>query len=129
MQGFSAVEMGWGGETFTVPAERAFALALQVEIAIVGERGGSAIGHLLRPGGPTHGQLASGYGAALRFAGAKVSDEEIFLAIQDGLVSHDAAIEDGGRELILRLVAMISPPVATQAKLNTLAKGGADKKK
>jgi len=78
-----AVEMTWAGVTYTIPADRAFKAAMMVEDIV--------------PFAEVHGwgqkprvyKLSAAFGALLRFAGARVSDEDIVASIlnpnaQDG---------------------------------------------
>jgi hypothetical protein len=79
-----AIEMKWRGTVYTIPADRAFKAAMQVE-DIVTFSEVHAWGAQ-----PKVYKLAAAFGAMLRFAGARVTDEaivkEILRAGGDGQV-------------------------------------------
>ena len=83
-----AVEMVWRGVTYTIPANRAFAVGEEIEdiapISVIASWGVH----------PRWRKLARCYGIMLRHAGAKVADETILESITpiDGVDKNDAAI-------------------------------------
>ena len=81
MAGFEDVHLSWRGETFTVPASGQMRLIAKVEDALSGDTGKQALSILFRREGPPYTALASAYAAALRHAGAKVTDDEVYLSI------------------------------------------------
>jgi len=115
---FEAVTLTWDGQDYTVPPERCMRLAYKVEVALVQDSRRSVFEILESPLMTT---LAMAYGAALRFAGAVVTDEEVYLVVARGMTGEVDAIEmmhatlDG-------VIAMLLPPAA-------LARGASDDEK
>jgi hypothetical protein len=112
VKGFDDATLGWRGEEYTVPADQQLMLIARVEDAL--EMGGNerALHVLLRPGGPSHTRLARAFGAALRYAGAQVTDDEVYLSIQSDLADGRTDAAGAAQAAILSLLAIISPPVA-----------------
>jgi hypothetical protein len=112
MKGFEPVTLQWGGVEYTVPANQQLMLIAEIEDALDDGSGRSTVGVLLGKGGPSYARLAGAFGAALRYAGAPVSDADIYLTIQEGFSegSKDAAGQVQGA--ILALLSIVSPPMA-----------------
>lgn len=110
MDAFDGVTLRWGGKAYTVPADRQMGLILRVETALRGDDVGDAMYQLFRPGGPNRGALASAYGAALRYAGADVTDDQVFLVLQDriGNLPQELRFEEMNRR-IMQIMAIIAP--------------------
>jgi hypothetical protein len=123
MQGFEDVVLLWQGQEYRVPANSQMMLIAKVEDAVSRDTGQQALAVMLRPEGPPYSRLAAGYATALRYAGARVSDEEVYLALQQGIADQDGA-ETVFRDQVLGLLALLSPPVAR--KLSAV-EGGAPK--
>lgn len=111
MQGFDEVTLTWRGEDYIVPADRQLMLVAKIEDALSGDSGKQAIALLLRPEGPPYARLAQAFGAALRFAGCHVSDDEIYLSIMDGLAKSDASTITNTQAAIMALLSVVSPPM------------------
>lgn len=112
MKGFDDVTLTWQGQSYTVPAGEQLRLIAKLEAALAPD-GGQAITVLFRNGGPPHAVLAQAFGAALRYAGASVTDDEIYLNIHEdiaGKSQHQVAAKI--QTMIWSLMAVISPPVA-----------------
>lgn len=124
MDGFEDVTLSWKGHDYVVPAKKQLMLIARIEDALAGESGLQAVTLLFRREGPPHSRLAAAFGAALRYAGATVSDEEVYLSIH-------ADIAQGSREQVaakmhamtIGLLAIISPP--TLRELSGSASGPA----
>lgn len=113
MQGFEDVTLSWKGMEFTVPANKQLMLIARIEDALAGEKGEQAISVLFRRGGPPFSRLAVAYGAALRFAGARVTDEEVYLTIQSDIAEKSkAAVAATMQAMLAGLIAIISPPAS-----------------
>ncbi len=110
MHGFEDVAFVWKGETFTVPANQQLRLIAEIEEALV-RPGEQAVAVLCRTGGPGYSRLAAAYGAALRYAGAKVDDEDIYLAIVDGLGNRDTSTVVDVQGYLMALLAVVAPPI------------------
>lgn len=123
MKGFEPVTLGWKGESYTIPADRQLGLIAQIEDALAGGSGQPALIILTRAGGPSYSRLAAAYGAALRYAGAQVGDEEVYLSIVEGFADGGSDVAQTVQTAILALLAIIAPPVYSQIV------GGSDSKK
>jgi len=111
MHGFDDVSLSWQGQSFTVPANKQMMLIAKIEDALGGDGGQQAMTVLFRREGPPMSRLAMAFGAALRHAGAKVSDDEVYLSIQSDLVNKskkDQAATIQG--CIMAILSIISPP-------------------
>lgn len=111
MQGFSDIKIAWRGAEYTVPADRQLMLVAEVEDALRGNTGKSAVQVLMQKGGPGTARLAMAYGAALRFAGAAVTNDEIYLSIQEDLARQSADALIVMQQAIIALIAIVSPPI------------------
>jgi len=76
---FDPVTIGWQGREYVVPAERVLKLIYHMEMAITLDGRRMNIFDLLA--NPPLSALSMVYGAALRFAGADVADDEVYGAL------------------------------------------------
>lgn len=111
MKGFEPVKLSWKGASFTVEAEDQLRLIAGIEDALRDASGAPAVVTLMRHGGPSYARLACAYGAALRYAGAQVSDDEVYLSIVERLGDGDPSVAIETQSAILGLLAIIAPPV------------------
>lgn len=112
MKGFDDVTLTWQGQSYTVPAGEQLPLIARVEAALA-PNGGQAITVLFRTGGPPHAVLAQAFGAALRYAGASVTDDEIYLNIHEDIADKSRQqVAAKIQSMVWALMAVISPPVA-----------------
>lgn len=127
MHGFQQVELSWRDQKFVVQPDRVLELVASIEDVLC--RGGenSATMALLRPGGPPHVQLCRAYGAALRYAGAQVTDDEIYLTIQSDFANESVDAATVINNAIFNLLAVVSPPVAM--RISAVDEPAAKKKK
>lgn len=112
MKGFEPVTLSWKGESYTVPADQQLMLIAKIEDALAGSAGQPAVMVLTRQGGPTYSKLALAFGAALRHAGADVTDDEIYLSIMEDFAESNAEVAMKVQAAILALLSIIAPPVA-----------------
>jgi len=124
MQGFEPVVIGWQGTEYTVPAEGQLMLVAKIEAALRDATGKNAMAALLQSGGPDYAALAMAFGAALRHAGANVSDDQVYLTIQADFAEGTAESVVAVQNCIMSLVSIISPPMGS-----ALRDGGGDVKK
>jgi hypothetical protein len=112
MKGFEDVTLTWQGQHYTVPANRQLMMIAKLEAALAPDDG-QAVAVLFRSGGPHHSTLAQAFGAALRYAGADVSDDDIYLTIHEDIAEKSARqVEITIQNMIMALLAIISPPTA-----------------
>ncbi len=112
MKGFEPATLKWGGESFVVPADQQLMLIAQIEDALAGASGQQAINVLVRPGGPSYSRLAQAFGAALRYAGADVTDDEIYLSIMTDFADGGADVAVKVQNAVIALLQIIAPPLA-----------------
>lgn len=116
MHGFEDVTLTWQGNALIVPANRLLMLIAKIEDALAGPDGDQAIAVLFRRNGPPHTRLAAAYGAALRYAGHVVTDEEVYLSIHvDIATMTKGQVAASMQERIMALLSIISPPVVAAA--------------
>ena len=121
---FEPVTLQWKGEAFTVPADRQMVLIAKIEAALSGDSGRQPLGILMQIDGPSYAELARAFGAALRHAGAEVSDSEVYLSIQEDLAAlkpNDVTAKI--QTAVVSIITIMSPPLAHKLF------GGGDKKK
>ena len=112
MNGFEDVTLSWKSDEFVVPASEQMRLIAKIEDALSGPSGEQPIQVLMRRQGPTYSRLATAYGTALRHAGARVTDEEIYLSIVTDLANGDANVVRQCQDAVIGLLSIIAPPVA-----------------
>jgi len=112
MHGFDDVTLTWRGQSHTVPAKSQLMMIAKIEAALAPD-GGQAVNVLFRNGGPQHTRLAQAFGAALRYAGADVSDDDVYLSIHEDIANRSAdQVAATVTNMIFALLAIISPPTA-----------------
>lgn len=101
---FKPVVLTWKGREYNVPAEQVMMMIAKVEDILT-------LPELMNPKGRPLAKISMAYGAALRHAGAKVTDEEIYSAMfQAGEQAGAAASAVQG------LLLMMVPPSAIEQK-------------
>lgn len=111
MKGFQPVTLHWGDKSYTVQAEDQLRLIAEIEDVLSDSSGRAAVSVLMKKGGPSFSRLSMAYAAALRYAGASVSDQEIYLTMQEGLADADSSTAEMVQDLVIGLLAIIAPPV------------------
>ena len=120
---FRDITLEWEGETFTVPADKGLRLAEKVELALRSDSGLSVFELVLNPPITT---LSRAYGAALRFAGCRVTDEAVYHAVTKVITgSEDEAL--AARAMIDQVLGVLLPP--DDIKSAPTPKGGKSGKK
>jgi len=124
---FKDVTLTWGEQSYTVPANEQMGLILVIEDALAAGTGRQAIGILLGAEGPSYARLATAYGAALRYAGSTVTDDEIYLSIMEDMAAQSADVAVKVQGAIIALLSIIAPPIG--AKMAAVYDGGKGGKK
>ncbi len=108
---FEPVTITWQGEDYVIPAEKGMRLAYTVEMALRQDSNLSVFELMQNPPLTT---LAMAYGAALRFAGVPVSDEEVMQVLSQSILgdTDDAVIMRG---FVTAVFSMLLPPAALRA--------------
>lgn len=94
---FQPVTLKWNGDEYIVPANQVMGLIAQIEDAIT-------LPELLGKKGAPLGRVAMGYGAALRYAGARVTDEQVY----QGMFGGDSSTTI--QAAVTGLLSMMIPP-------------------
>jgi hypothetical protein len=100
---FQAVTLNWEGRDYVVPADRVFGAIGVVEDVVTFPE----LVQGLQLGRPNMSKLARAYGALLRYAGANVTDEEIFAGMF--VVSE---LQKNITTAINTLMVLMTPPSA-----------------
>ena len=93
---FEPVTLTWQGEEFTVPADRVMGLICEVEEVVT-------LGELMGKKTTPVGKVSRAYAAALRYAGARVRDDEVYAGM----------FSSGGENInqaVNGLLSMMIPP-------------------
>lgn len=110
MKGFEPVTLKWRGASYEVPADRQLMLVAEIEDALRSDHR-SAVQLLMQPGGPGTARLSMAYAKALRFAGASVSPDDVYLTIQEDLAEGGSNALEATQTAVLSLLSIISPPI------------------
>ncbi len=92
MKGFDDIKLEWQDKTYTVPADRQMELILRVEEGITRGKGGQAALVLSHEQGPPVARSCQVFADVLRYAGADVSDLEVFHAVHENIRGGDGAL-------------------------------------
>lgn len=114
MKGFQDITLSWAGESYTVPADQQLRLIAEIEDALMDRDGTPAVAVLSRRGGPTQARLSAAFGAALRYAGAHVTDDEVYLTLQEDIANMNTDVQSKIQAATLGLLAIVSPPVMSR---------------
>ena len=124
MKGFDDIVLEWDGQEYRVPANRQMELILRVEAGLTkGDPGQQAYSVLTRENGPPIARMAAAYGDALRYAGAPVSDMDVFNKIMAGI-----RVGDGSVSAIILTCLNIMGVIGSDEEMPGVA-GGAEEKK
>lgn len=111
MSRFQDVTLHWQGDSYKVPRDRLMGLIADVEWALSGGRANvNPLAVLYNESGPHPSRLAAAMGAALRYAGAEVTDLEIYEVIIGGVVEGDETGRAQAYEGVAMIAALLVPP-------------------
>jgi hypothetical protein len=99
---FEGVTLTWNGTPYNVPANRRLKLIMSVESII----GAFELSQLSQGGNIPLARIAAAYGAALRFAGASVTDEDVYAGMFQGTTAEAVSTA------LFGLLALMLPPAA-----------------
>lgn len=94
---FQPVTLKWDDKEYVVPANQVMGLIAQIEDVIT-------LAELMNKKGAPLARVSMGYGAALRYAGAKVKDEDVY----KGMFSENASATI--QAAVAGLLSMMIPP-------------------
>lgn len=110
--GMMPITLEWNGAKYTIPADRMMPVIEEVETILERNDTRYAVQVLISGKGPSIAKLAMCFAAMLRHAGASVSDQEVFMAMQSSIAAGDSgALMAAVREYAAVLLSAISPPI------------------
>jgi hypothetical protein len=104
---FNDVGLGWDGADYTIPPNRVLGAIAEIEQVITL----SEIAAYHQRGTAPMAKLAQAFGTALRYAGAKVDDDEVYAGMIRGGDSQSVAIAS-----VTTLLQMMLPPASIVQK-------------
>jgi len=117
---FEDIKLVWGGQEFTIPANRVMkCIAAVEEIITLGE-----LHRFHATGAVPMVRLSQAFAVALRHAGAKVTDEEVYLGMFDKGEMLASTMNSIGT-----LLVMMVPPGAIKSKVADDKVGDVEAKK
>jgi hypothetical protein len=111
MGAFDEINIGWAGKTYTIPARKALGAIAQIEEVVT-------FGELLRhaqAGQMPLAKISRGYAAVLRYAGADVTDDDVYLGMFAEVGNQEMAFV-----AMQGLMEMMIPP-SVKARFNGTA--------
>jgi hypothetical protein len=106
MGAFDAVTLAWAGSEYVIPSNRVMGAIARIEDVVTLEE----LGRYGERGTMPIAKLAMAYGAVLRYAGARVEDEDVFTGMfSDGQKQSDIVTA------MMSLLGMMLPPHALQS--------------
>jgi hypothetical protein len=112
---FQPIVFGWCGQDYTVPADRALGLVAEIEEVV------TLFEIATMQVKPNTSKLARAFGAALRYAGAKVSDDEVY----QGLFQPGQMFEEVQKLMVVLMAIMMPPNPVSGASAGAGPKPGA----
>lgn len=97
---FQDIKLEWNGEAFTVPSNRVMGAIAIIEEHVTLKELYESVGR----GTAKLSKLASAYGGVLRYAGAKVQDEDVYAGMFDSKAAENVSAAVAG------LLSMMIPP-------------------
>ena len=103
---FEDISVSWGGEEYVIPANRVMgAIAIIEDVFVFGE-----LVEGVQTGRLAMNKLARAYGGLLRYAGARVNDEDVY-----GGMFRPGKLREAIPEAINTLMVIMTPPEALKA--------------
>jgi hypothetical protein len=103
MGAFDDISLDWDGKTYTIPANKVLGAIARIEdVMTLGE----LLAYVERETAP-FGKIAAAYGAVLRYAGCKVSNEDVYTGIF--AAATPAAVQTVVISSLTTLLAMMMP--------------------
>jgi hypothetical protein len=100
---FDPIKLRWNDQSYVVAPDRVMGAIASVEDVVTMEE----LGRYLKKRTMPFGKLAMAYGSLLRYAGARVTDEEVYLGMFGGGDTTQAMLT-----AMTTLLAMLLPPGA-----------------
>jgi len=106
MSVFQEIVLDWAGQEFRIAPDKVMGAIAAVEQILTLKE----IGDFAQTGNPPVAKLAMAYGAVLRYAGAKIRDDEVYAGMFSGESSSSAMTS------ISNLLMMMIPPAAIKSQ-------------
>lgn len=124
MKGFQDQVLSWNGAEYTLTARGIMPLVAEVEDILTGSSGQTA-GQVLMSRRASPSRVSMAYAAMLRWAGCEVSDEEVYLSMQDDLAEGRSDYLSTYMTATAALLEIVSPPMSEKlARLMEEAESG-----
>jgi hypothetical protein len=111
---FEAISVSWEGKEYTIPADRVMGAIVIIEDVFVF----AELVEGVQTGKLAMNKLARAYGGLLRYAGARVGDEDVY-----GGMFRPGKLQDAIAKAINTLMVIMTPPEALKAVGNAEADG------
>lgn len=127
MSGFDDIKVGWKGAEYKIAPDRCMELLARLEEILAPRGSGLNILNILSKPHETHlTSWARAYGEALRYAGADVTDQDVYLSLSRDVVQGGVAGYQGILTLSQGIMFMFFPDWAQDEDLARQASEGND---
>lgn len=109
MSRFEEVGLQWGGKEYKVAPDAVMGLIESIETIITMEE----INHMLESGGIQRVKVSRAYRAALNYAGANVSADDVYASLFESKKMLENTVN-----VMVGLLAMMIPPESLRSKAN-----------
>lgn len=114
MGAFDDIPLEWAGKPYLIPAHKVLGAIARVEDVLTLNE----LQAFRMRGGVPMAKLSQAYGVALRYAGAAVTDTDVYLGMFQGNTDADAVVSS-----IQNLIAMMIPPAALSKQQKDTVQG------
>ena len=116
MRAFEDITLNWDGTDHTIPANRVLGAIARIEEVITAHE----LQTYAQAGTLPMARLAQAFGAVLRYAGAKVTDEDVYV----GMFTNTAKVPAVHAACDTLLVMMVPPGAIDEAEQEEAGEGG-----
>jgi hypothetical protein len=99
MSSFEDIKLGWEGKSYLIPARKVLGAVARVEEVVTLQE----LLQYAQRGTAPMGRIAKAFGLVLRYAGADVEDEAVYL----GMFGSDTAADGGVQQQVLTAVTLL----------------------
>jgi hypothetical protein len=107
MSSFEDIRLGWDGKSYLIPARKVLGAVARVEEVVTLQE----LLQYAQRGTAPMGRIAKAFGLVLRYAGADVEDEAVYLGMfGDGAAAADGGVQQQVLTAVTLLMQMMIPP-------------------
>jgi hypothetical protein len=114
MKGFDDIVLAWGGEEYTVPADRQLELIMRVEDGLIAGKDRQAFQVLVQRSGPPVALIGKVFADALIYAGAKVTHVEVVREIQSAIRRGEGGVYAKIADKLSEILGVIEAPATDE---------------